>query len=91
MPTQIALRLPQDLEQKVADSIADTVERSINAPYHLIGGFLVNANQLNDVMAALINDYTVKKLQRGGELVGPDLMEFERWVADQYPPFIVAD
>lgn len=61
MPTQIALRLPQDLEQKVADSIADTVERSINAPYHLIGGFLVNANQLNDVMA------------------------------DQYPPFIVAD
>lgn len=54
------------------------------SPYQRIGESLVDVAVLNNVLEILINDYTVDKLNRTGELISPDLLEFKQWVSDRY-------
>jgi len=45
---------------------------------------LIKPDELNKLIANLIDDYTVDKLNRTGELISSDLLDFKQWVSDRY-------
>lgn len=86
MPEKIDVMMPDGAAEKFAqfaEGIADQAAKRV-ATYQRIGETLVAVDELNKILEILIDDYTVDKLHRTGDLISPDLLEFKQWVADRY-------
>lgn len=53
-------------------------------PYQRIGESLVDIDGLNKILAILIDDYTVHRLNQDGSLIDVDLLNFKQWVSERY-------
>lgn len=55
-----------------------------HARYVVLKSLGLAPDELSEIVGNLIDDYTVDKLNRTGELISPDLLEFKQWVSDRY-------
>lgn len=76
----------EDTARAMATIMDAAAKRHVDksSPYQRIGEMLVGVDELNKILEILIDDYTVDKLNRTGDLISPDLLEFKQWVADRY-------